>query len=76
MMPPPPSPSSSTLEAPNVAAEPSTAAALPSVALPPKVEEVFGPPPGQTGTDFLPEETLGRAQKGSFLEKVSWGLVD
>jgi hypothetical protein len=76
--PPPPSSSSTTLEGPatvrppaaSVEAQSPLSLVRPKMQLPPKVEEVFGPPAEKTGTDFLPAETLARAQKGSFLEKV------
>jgi hypothetical protein len=42
----------------------------PKVELSPKAQELFGTPPAMTGTDYLPADTLARAQKGSFLEKV------
>ena len=73
MIPPPHSPSS-TLHAPGVAEQSikrETIAFRPKVELSPKTQELFGTPPAMTGTDYLPAETLARAQKGSFLEKVS-----
>ena len=61
-------------ESPTVA--PATAAEKkprPHVDVSPRVIELFGDPhkaPETIGTDYLPEETLERAKKGSFLEKV------
>jgi hypothetical protein len=48
-------------------------AELPRVELPAKIKELFGDPDDpsrRTGTDFLSEQVLERAKKGSFVEKV------
>ena len=75
MIPPPPPPPPATLEAPPLMAPPAEAdtkapQALPKVEILPQAKALFGTPPAQTGTDFLPAEALERAKKGSFLEKV------
>jgi hypothetical protein len=37
----------------------------------PRAIELFGDkPPSPTGTEYLPEEAVERAKKGSFVEKV------
>ncbi|EWM20575.1 nitrite reductase, partial [Nannochloropsis gaditana] len=41
----------------------------PPMELPPDVDQLFGPVT-KTGTDYLPAETLARAEKGSFMEKI------
>lgn len=72
-MTPPTHAPSSTLDAPGVAEKTTEREIInfrPKVELPPKVQELFGTPPAMTGTDYLPAETLARAQKGSFLEKA------
>jgi len=45
----------------------------PPMELPPDVDQLFGPVT-KTGTDYLPAETLARAEKGSFMEKVGYNI--